>query len=397
MTVYLFTPDSLIPNLQEIEGKLARLVPDLRKIKKIEEAAAHLGSEGQKTIVLFVSDGSNDATLENFIGTATRYRQNIFFILLSANISASDYKRLVQSGGADWVSLTGSLEEITEIINRQTRPVENSRNAAEKTRSNLIITFMPTAGGVGNTSVALETAIEIKQAKSTRTLKVCYLDLNFQTSQVCDYLDIQPRLHFEEILDRPERMDEQLLDLFVSHHSSGLDVFASPRSKLDPCEIGIPSLDALLDKIVNRYDILVIDLPVIWFGWTAPTIENSDVILLTAVNTVPYLRQLRFNLDSVKSMMKSSARLGVVVNRAEENLLGRIKRRRHVERITGDEKVFYVHEDRTATDRVNRGSPAALGGRSRMVKDIRQISDFCISGLAKAPAGKAPGRKTRSY
>ena len=394
MDTFLFAPDPTIPSLPDIEAKLNRLVPGLRRIDNVEQAASEIGAIAaqQKAIVLYVSDGLENSEFQNFINMATRYRSKIFFILVSSNIRTEDYKRLIQTGGADWVSATGSLEEIPDIVRKQARPVETEPITAHESapRKGKIISFVPTTGGVGNTTIALETALLLKRKKALRSQNVCYVDLDFQTSHVCDYLDIQPRLKLEEIIDRPERMDRQLLELFVSHHSSGLDVFAGPPSKLDTCEIGMSALDVLLEQIVENYDIVLLDLPVLWFSWTAPTIENADLVFLTAINTVPCLRLLRANIDAVQKLGKRSSQIGIVINRGEVGVLGKVKRRRHVERTVGDQNTFYVNEDRRAIDRVNRGVPAALGGSLAKMGDLEKIATFCESELSAISRATAP-------
>ena len=62
--------------------------------------------------------------MDNFINVASRYRDRIFFILVSNEISGDDYKRLVRSGGADWVAAKGSFQEIPELIYKQNLPPE---------------------------------------------------------------------------------------------------------------------------------------------------------------------------------------------------------------------------------------------------------------------------------
>ena len=36
------------------------------------------------------------------------------------------------------------------------------------------------------------------------------VDLDFQTSHLCDYLDSEPRLQIDELSNAPERLDDQL-------------------------------------------------------------------------------------------------------------------------------------------------------------------------------------------
>ena len=81
------------------------------------------------------------------------------------------------------------------------------------------------------------------QVSIRRGRRICLLDLDLQTSHLCDHLDIEPRLQIQEILENPDRLDAQLFDLFVSRHAaSGIDVLASPRSRGDPVGLGMAVL-----------------------------------------------------------------------------------------------------------------------------------------------------------
>ena len=93
-----------------------------------------------------------------------------------------------------------------------------------------IYTFLPAAGGVGVTTLAIQTAMLLLNSGGQRSRpSTCLVDLDFQHGAVADYLDIEPRLNLSEIEPRPERLDRQLLEVMLSHHSSGLAVVAAPN------------------------------------------------------------------------------------------------------------------------------------------------------------------------
>ncbi len=387
MTIYLLIPDSQEnkSQIEAIEAKLKSIVPELRKIGKMEDIAAEIsGKADTKITVIFVSPDLPDSGVDNVVNVANRYHHRVFFILVSNEISGADYKRLIRSGGADWVAAKGSLQEIPELVyKKNTRAVASSQAISKPT----VVSFLPAMGGVGNTTIALEVALYMKVAKATRSWKICYLDLDFQTSHVCDYLDIEARLQIQEILDRPERLDAQLFELFVSHHTSGLDVFAAPRSKLDPCEIDAAVLDPLFEMILDKYDYIVLDLPVPWFSWTIPTLENSDAVLITGLNTIPCLRQMKSTLDEVVKAKVSSSQVALVMNRVTRRLIGGVERGAHIKSVFPNENIFYVDENSRAIDNVNTGTPTVLGGGG--AKNFAKLGSFCAALKQKSERGAA--------
>ena len=250
------------------------------------------------------------------------------------------------------------------------------------------VSFVPSAGGVGNTTLAVEVGASLKTAKKSREMNVCIVDLDFQSSHVCDYLDIEPRLKIQEISSNPERLDAQLFDIFISRHSSGLHVFAAPRSKIDPCELNIAALDKLFDMITARYDLILIDLPVTWFSWTPQIVSASDAVVVIGVNTIPGLRQTAETLTAVRVIAGASRQFAIAVNRCQRQLWGGIARRHHVESVLGRENVFLIADDPMALESVNTGIPMVLSKGARSIgRDVAALASFCanVKSLRVAP------------
>jgi pilus assembly protein CpaE len=384
MPIYLLNANPDAEKTAGIEQKIRETIPEVIKIKDLENIAREI-KWGDKELmyVLFLAPSGNTGYIDVLVRIADTYRKRIFFIVISDEISGSDYKRLVRSDGADWVSANAAAQEILDIIVRRRA---GSEVRSEEGPNPVLVSFVPSAGGVGNSLLAIETAIQLRKAKATAGRRVCLIDLDFQTSHVCDYLDIEPRLQVQEISIDPERLDSQLFDVFVSHHDSGLDVFAAPRSKFDTCGLDFSALDALFGMISGRYDLILIDLPVNWFSWTSKIIAASGGIVVTGLNSIPGLRQIAETLTTVRETSDIFGEIRVVVNKCERGLFGRVARRQHVESVLKHEKILYVRNDDAALESVNAGVPMALGASRRKIsQDILPITTFC-TGLQSSPA-----------
>jgi len=376
-----------------IERNVKALIPDLIKISNLEDIAKDIASQsGAPVHILVAGPADNDAYIDRFVEIANQQRERFFFILISKDISTSNYKRLVRTGNADWVSVAGAPQEIAEILAKRRGAAAATAQVTDSDSDKpATIAFLPAAGGVGNTTLVAEIGVSLKLQKATRDLKICAIDLDFQTSHICDYLDIDPRLQIQEISDDPGRLDAQLFEIFVSRHSSGLDVFAAPRSKFDLSTLNVAALDSLFGMIAKRYDLILIDLPVTWFSWTVDIIANSNAVLVNGINTIPCLRQLSQTLTVVREGRPGRAQdsVAVVVNRCDRSLLGGIERRQHVESVLGAEQIFYVSNDPQAmVESANTGTPLAQSAGSRKTaKEISAIAEFCIG--IKTPNVKA--------
>jgi Flp pilus assembly CpaE family ATPase len=385
MQIYFFTAGAESSELTELESRIRSTVPSLRKLANLNEVtsggrpqSATSANHDQIYIIFPVLAATSFDRMANL---AEQEHRGIFFIFISREISASDYKRLVRGGGADWVSMEGAPQEILDIISRTSRKEVGSTR--EEQARPAIVTFVPSSGGVGNVTLAIETAVQIKRAKQTRSRRVCLLDLDLQASHVCDYLDIEPRLNIEEINQNPDRLDAQLFDLFVSRHvASGVDVLAMPRSRRASVELNMAALEALFRYISVQYDLVIVNVPPAWFDWTDQILSVCDLAIVTGLNSVPGLRRIAETLQEIKSAERVPSQVVVALNRCESGLVGGVARRGHVSRALGNQTVLFVREDTAAAyHSLNTGVPISMASRSsKITKDVRALASL-VSAL----------------
>jgi pilus assembly protein CpaE len=380
MKLFLFSASVDAVRLNDLEHRIRTKLPDVQVVSRMEEVTRALPGQSQLACILFPVVLNSPESFDRMIAIATEYRDSLFFIFISDDIPASDYKRLVQTGGADWASTGGAPEEIAEIIARVGRggsAVDTSESPS--TTEPVMVAFVPSSGGVGNATLAIEIGVQLKAAKKTRGRRICLLDLDFQNSHICDYLDIEPRMQIHEIANNPDRLDAQLFDLFVSHHSSGVDVLAAPRSKANSPTLDVETLEALFRMVATRYDLILLDLPVTWFGWTGQLLSAAEVVFVTGRNNIPSLRQVGETLKAVRAVERVPAKLAVLLNRCEFRIIGGVARRNHVKNLLAGEEVHYVRDDNeNAVQSANTGIPM-VGRGGKIGKDIAPVAELAAT------------------
>src|SRR5258708_38673006 len=179
MPVYLFSAEFDVERAAAVERKLRAAIPDLTRIRKIEEIAQRRRRSGNEpAFLLLVSFVGDTASLTSLVDAALRQDANVVPILISDEISATDYKRLLRAGVVDWVSADTAPRDILEIMARRREGVQ----APADRRVPVVASFVPCAGGVGNATLAGEVATYLKTAKATSVRDICIVDLDFQPS-----------------------------------------------------------------------------------------------------------------------------------------------------------------------------------------------------------------------
>ncbi|HEX8663050.1 MAG TPA: response regulator receiver protein [Beijerinckiaceae bacterium] len=195
-----------------------------------------------------------------------------------------------------------------------------------------ILSFMSPAGGVGTTTLAIESAMLLRKAAAKDADSTCLVDLDFQNGTCADYLDIEPRLDLDEIGPHPERLDLQLLEVMFSRHGSGLAVLAAKGRPAAPPAVDAAAVTRLLDLVSSRFENVIIDLPRAWEPWTDQVLLGSNKVYVVTDMTVPGLRLGRRMAVALHQRLPD-VRPRVIVNRFEQQLLfGTGLRRADVER-----------------------------------------------------------------
>ncbi|HXY90123.1 MAG TPA: AAA family ATPase, partial [Xanthobacteraceae bacterium] len=220
-----------------------------------------------------------------------------------------------------------------------------------------IYTFLPAAGGVGVTTLAIQTSLSLLGGKGNAA-SVCLVDLDFQHGACVDYLDLEPRLDLSEIEPRPERLDRQLLEVMLSHHGSGLAVIAAPNRPAEMRSFDPLVVTRLLDLVSANFDYVVVDMPRTWFSWTDNVLQGSNKLFIVSEMTVPGLRLAKQLLSAIRERLGDGCNPQVIVNRFEQRMFAPGLKRADIEKALGPAFAGAIPNNyRIVREAIDRGIP----------------------------------------
>jgi len=274
-------------------------------------------------------------------------------VVVTKAFNESVARRLVQIRIADF--LVKPVEPI-ELVRACARAAQSQ--PSETVTEAQIYTFLPAAGGVGLTTLAIQTAMMLMRKSQRATSSTCLVDLDFQHGACTDYLDLEPRLDLDEIEPRPERLDRQLLEVMLSHHSSGLAVIAAPNRPAEMRTFDPDMVTRLLDLVSSNFENVVIDMPRTWFPWTDSVLFGSNRLFIVTEMTVPGLRHAKQLVAAIGERLKGGPQPQVIVNRFEQHMFGPGLRRADIEAALGESFAGVIPNNyRLVREAIDRGIP----------------------------------------
>ena len=305
------------------------------------------------TLLLVDLDGSRSDEIAALQNLARRLAGSVPILVVTQGFSESVARQLIQLRIADF--LVKPVDPV-ELMRACARVAKGS--APDSATEAEIYTFLPASGGVGVTTLAIETAMLLMRRAPRGNGSTCLVDLDFQHGACADYLDIEPRLDVGEIEPRPERLDGQLLEVMLSQHGSGLSVVAAPNRSFEMRSFDPDVVTRLLDMVSSRFDHVVIDMPRTWFAWTDSVLLGSNRLFLVTEMNVPGLRHAKQLISAIGERLKGGPRPQVIVNRFEQQLFGPGLRRGDIEQALGATLGGTIPNNyRLAREAIDRGVP----------------------------------------
>jgi pilus assembly protein CpaE len=305
------------------------------------------------TVVILDLDPARDADLAALQGLTQRLAGAPPVIVAIPQFDVNLARQLLQMRVADF--LVKPVQPL-DLVRACARAAQGAKTGTTSNEAR-IFTFLPASGGVGLTTLAVETAMQLMRGGGQRS-STCLVDLNFQHGSCCDYLDLEPRLDLDEIEPRPDRLDRQLLEVMISEHPSGLKVIAAPSRPAEMRSFDFEVVTRLLDLVAAHFDNVVIDVPRTWFAWTDSVLVGSNRLFIVTEMTVPGIKHARHLVSVIRDRLADGPKPEVIVNRFEQRLFGPGLRKADIEQALGDTLAVTVPNNfRLVSEAIDRGVP----------------------------------------
>lgn len=222
----------------------------------------------------------------------------------------------MRAGCTEFLTLPVTQESFSEVLLRlQNRFAMLSSDEAKSTGS--VICLFGVKGGVGTTTLAvhLSTFLVRQHAK-----KVLLIDHHHQLGHASLYLGVKVNpYHFDELIRNVDRLDEELLAGFLTHHPSGLHLLPSP----DVCAVRHGStpeeMQQVLEFLRPHYDFIILDSSLAYQDVHPSTMECSDEVYLITTPDVAALRDLSRHVENLTLNEAAAGKLRIVLNRSSSN------------------------------------------------------------------------------
>lgn len=228
---------------------------------------------------------------------------------LSGNSQPSLIIDAMRCGCNEYLLKPLNRDELLEAVARVSGRKKEKR---EQTGGQLLV-FLGAKGGVGVTTLATHLGGLLAKFYSRKTVLV---DLHPDFGDAGLYLGLtQQRYHFYELAESTDRLDADLLQSYLGHHPSGLDLLHSPEGIEPGRQVSPEAIAQTIDFLRLRYDFIIVDCPPGLSEQNLQMLRQCDQLYLVTVPEVSPLRNAARLLDYLNRTEFQQEKVKVVLNR----------------------------------------------------------------------------------
>jgi len=271
-----------------------------------------------------------------------------------------------------------------EVIEPPAAPVRRALGAGKAAR---LILFYGAKGGVGTTTLAINTAIALHRALGRR---VCLIDGNVQFGDLRVFLDLPlDRMSLVDLATAPSR-DLELVHQVLVEHESGIQLLLCPPSPEMAELVTSELLPEIIGLLSSEYNYIVVDIDKRLDEINLRLMDLASSICVVMMADLPCLKNVRLLLETIDHLGYSADKARLVLNRANavtgisiNNAESALKR--HVD-------FQIVNEYGLAMRALNSGTPvmtaAADSALGRSILDFARALDKDLDEKSAAARGR---------
>ena len=304
-------------------------------------------------------------------------------IMLTSDRDASQKVRALRAGADDYLVKPFHPAELLARMKSLIARFAPGDSLVGRPPMGRIHAYYGAKGGVGATTIAINTAIALKSLDR----RVCLVDGNLQFGDHRVFMDIA--LDRKSIVDAvtATSIDADLLRGIVVQHESGVDLLLAPPSPEAADHVTAAHMHQVLTALATIYDYVIVDIDKRLDDMNLMVLDIADTIYCVMTADLSCLKNVRLVLETIGHLGYQQGKLKLVLNRSNAYTGINVKSAEGALRQPIEHQV--VNEYRGAISALNTGAPFMSAKADSVLG--RSVLDFA-KAVDKAPAARPVGQ-----
>jgi pilus assembly protein CpaE len=376
----------------ELRAQLEQLGEAGYVTTSVDTAAEAVSALGAHPFDLIVAEGLAVSGAIVRIREATRNQVPVVIVSPAGDVEARI--AFLEAGADDVIAAGFSLRELEARVEAllirtgRGRPTGPAGDGAGR-----IVTFFSPKGGVGTTTLAVNSAVLLAGGSDTMQGhggRVLLIDLDLQFGQVATHLNLTPRYDISDLCRDDQALSDPLLAAtYLTQHSSGVSVLAAPMNPEADFGITVDQLEQAVSMLKPGFDHILVDCGSRLDARTLWMLEQADTHVFVIFPEIAALRATTLMLGFLAETATLRAVTHLVVNHIFPKELLKTRDVENLLKAKPAAEIPYTEVDMIRA--VNEGVPVVFSRPSSPASQAIQALAVAIVGAEwRQPTGATP-------
>ncbi len=221
---------------------------------------------------------------------------------------------VMRSRVRDFLRRPVSPPELADVLRRHLL-----HGAARGAATGRIVSFVSNKGGIGKSTLAVNTAALLAARHPGRVLLI---DTSLQLGVCASMLDLEPEVGLADAARELYRLDGTLLRNLTIEHESGLRLLAAPVDAVAAAAVDEAAISRVLAVARRSFDYVVVDTFPMLDSVAVAILDVTDLAYVVTSGLVPVVHGVARFLDVLDRIGFAPARQRLVLNRCHPRFAG---------------------------------------------------------------------------
>lgn len=174
------------------------------------------------------------------------------------------------------------------------------------------IAFVSAKGGAGSSTIAHNTAWALSQ-QVRRDVLIMDMDLPFGTAGL--NFNQEPPHGIGDAVFSNDDVDDVVIERLMSKCANHINLLTAPANLNRDYDFHEQAFENIIEICQKNMPLVVLDLPHAWNGWVRHTLSTVDEVVVVAEPDLANLRNVKFMMDTLKSLRMSEAEPVLLMNK----------------------------------------------------------------------------------
>ena len=289
-------------------------------------------------------------------------------IMLSARKQADDVLTGYAEGADEYIPKPVEMAVLAAKVEVLIRRFATTRGEAVAKRGGNVVLFVHGKGGVGCTTLAVNSAVALA---ATTIYRVTLLDLNLEFGNAGMLMNLTSSRTLADLAENAhEQLDETTFGTYLEQDRSGVRVLAGcdvpERAEL----VTVPAVQQAIDHLQKQSDYVIVDAPASFSQQVLAAMDVADAAVIVTSAHLPSLKVTKQALEVLEKLSFPRERTVLVVNRTSAAGV----EMDHVARFFNRKPEIVVPYTEACDDAADRGRPLTIlhpdSAASKAIRDL---------------------------